>query len=205
LFDLLVADGYGIEIGRVTANGKIFSRKAIAKELINKGYAANGGECYDKILNADRYREYAKTKPAIGEGIKIIRRCGGLAIWAHPFGVTRGGKKELTRERVAALYGFMLNYGIDGIEAYYHKYDAEQIWFLESLADRQKLLKSIGTDYHCSPFDEKAHPEYIPLRKKERLVFDVGGITADEGIANVLKRGGNTGRGGNCFHQNGRR
>jgi predicted metal-dependent phosphoesterase TrpH len=208
LFDLLVADGYGIELNRVTTNGKIPSRKIIAKELISKGYAANGDECYEKILNADKYRKYAKTKPTIGEGIKIIQSCGGLAIWAHPFGVTRGGKKDLTRERAAALCGSMLDYGIDGIEAYYHKYGAEQIRFLESLADKHKLLKSIGTDYHCSPFDEKAHPEYIPLKAKESLVFEVGGITADEGIVGVLERRTSldaSGRGGNCFHRYGRR
>ncbi|MDR2634596.1 MAG: PHP domain-containing protein, partial [Clostridiales bacterium] len=46
LFDLLVADGYNIEIKRATVNGRIPARKAISRELINKGYAANGDECY---------------------------------------------------------------------------------------------------------------------------------------------------------------
>lgn len=185
LFDLLVADGYNIELKRVTMSGKIPARKTISKELINKGYAANGDECYEKILNTDRYRKYAKAKPAISEGIQIVHDCDGLAIWAHPFGVSRGGKKELAEEQVRTLAKSMSFYNIDGLEVYYHKYTKEQILFLEELwrmmhgADIQ-VFKSIGTDYHMSPFDED--PEYIKLREKESLVFEVDGVTPDESI-----------------------
>jgi predicted metal-dependent phosphoesterase TrpH len=182
LFSLLVADGYNIEIKRVLINGKIPARKTVSHELINKGYAENGDECYEKILNTEKYRKYAKAKPTIKEGIAIIHACGGLAVWAHPFGVTRGGKKSLTAEQVPALLQSMKKYGIDGIEAYYHKYGAEQIRFLADLADANKLIKSIGTDFHCSPFDAERHPEYIALQRTESIIFHVDGIEPDESI-----------------------
>ncbi|MDR3263747.1 MAG: PHP domain-containing protein [Clostridiales bacterium] len=186
LFDLLAADGYKIESKRVTINGRITARKTIAKELINKGYAANGDECYEKILNAEKYRKYAKAKPSIREGIAIIHACGGLAVWAHPFGVTRGGKKEIREEQVIGLLSYMIAYKIDGIEAYYHKYSPERIRLLEGLADSNQLIKSIGTDFHCSPFDSDKHPEYVELQKKESIVFDADGISPDERIAEIL-------------------
>ncbi|MDR3293132.1 MAG: PHP domain-containing protein [Clostridiales bacterium] len=188
LFDLLVADGYNIDIKRVTINGKIPARKTLSKELINKGYANSGDECYEKILNTERYRKYAKIKPTIKDGIDVIHACGGLAVWAHPFGVTRGGKREIAREQVVELLRSMIDYKIDGIEAYYHKYSAERIRLLEALADQNKLLKSIGTDFHCSSFDEEKHPEYIALRQRESIVFDVDGIEPNESIVKGLYR-----------------
>jgi predicted metal-dependent phosphoesterase TrpH len=188
LFDLLSVRYPKIELKCVLVNGRIPARKAISKELINKGYAVSGDDCYEKILNTDRYRRFAKAKPSIKEGITVIHHCGGLAVWAHPFGATRGGKKEIAETQVTELFARMLSCGIDGLEAYYHKYSPERIRFIEALADRQDLVKSIGTDYHNSPFDEKLHPEYVELRKKESIIFNVDGIAPDERIVEILKR-----------------
>ena len=116
LFDLLVVDGYNIALEQIAQDGKIPERTAISKELIRKGYAANSNECFSKILNTKRYQSFAKYKPSIKEGIEIIHACGGLAVWAHPFGITRGGKKELTKHQVSELIKDMLAYEIDGME-----------------------------------------------------------------------------------------
>ena len=167
LFDLLVADGYNIDIESITQDGKITERTHIAKELIRKGYATNGDECFSKILNTERYRSFAKYKPSIKEGIKIINDCGGLAVWAHPFGVTRGGKKELTEEQVLSLLSTMLvnEYGIGGIEVYYQQYTLEQIILLNYHAELRNLYASVGTDYHNAAVGL--------TNNRETLVFDV--------------------------------
>jgi len=153
LFDLLVTDGYNIEFVKIAQDDKITERTYIAKELIRQGYAADANEAFAKILNTDRYRSYAKYKPSITDGIKIIHSCGGLAVWAHPFGVTRGGKKELTQKQVLKLLFLLIHYCIDGIEVYYQQYTPEQIEWLCSYADAYCLYKTIGTDYHNAPGD----------------------------------------------------
>ena len=148
LFDLLVADGYNIELENVARDGRIAERTFISKELIRKGYATDGNECFSKILNTDRYRPFAKYKPSIKDGIEIIQSCEGLAVWAHPFGITRGGKKDLSNDQVSTLLPKMLEYGVDGIEVYYEHYTQKQIAWLKKRAEDHSLFKTLGTDYH---------------------------------------------------------
>jgi len=186
LFNSLVADGYNIELKKIAQKGKIPARKTIARALVNNAYASNADECYEKILNSERYRPFAKNKPSIKEGIEIIQACGGLAVWAHPFGVTRGGKKKLDQEQVYALLQKMREYGIEGMEVYYQKYTQEQISWLNFLAETFKLYKSVGTDLHNSPFEPPKRPEYAESRKLERFAFDI--VEPDAGVEALVKK-----------------
>jgi len=166
LHELLVADGYNLD--PINTNTTI---KNIRTELINKGYAEDKNDCKTRIFRADAYRQYANNNMDVQTAIQTIKECGGLAIWAHPFeapGLER--KEELNEKQISELLDLMCNYGLDGIEAYYGKYTAEQIRFLENLADSKKLIKSIGTDYH-----------------KENTSFDVEGIIPDETIIACLE------------------
>ena len=172
LFDQLIADGYKLEKDNVFRDGRIRQRKIISYELTRAGYAKDSNDAFNRILNSERYHQYANNIPNIKEAIKIIHSCDGLAIWAHPFGVTRGGK--LTENQVEELSKNMLDYKIDAIEVYYQKYTAESIKFLENLAIKMNLSKSIGTDYHG----------YEP---RNRLRFDVDGITPDADVYKVIK------------------
>jgi len=186
LFDLLVADGYNLEFVKIAQDDKIAERTYIAKELIRQGYAADSNEAFAKILNTDRYRSYAKYKPSIIEGIKIIRSCGGLIVWAHPFGVTRGGKKELTQEQVYKLLFVLIHYNIDGIEVYYQQYTQEQVEWLRSHADTYCLYKTVGTDYHNASTDLIKYPEYAEAKKRESFAFDV--VEPDSRVGLIIRR-----------------
>ena len=184
LFNLLVADGYNIELENIAQDGKIPERTAIAKELIRNGYAAENNECFSKILNADRYRPFAKYKPSIKEGIEIIHACNGLAVWAHPFNITRGGKNELTEDQVVELRDKMREYEIDGIEVYYQQYTYKQINILNYYSSW--LYTTVGTDYHNSPVDLTKYPEYAEVKKRERIAFDAA--LPDGGAEAILRR-----------------
>ena len=190
LFNLLVADGYNIDIDKITQDGKIAERTHIAKELIRQGYAVDGNEAFAKILNTNRYRPFAKYKPTIKEGIKINHDCGGLAVWAHPFGVTRGGKKELTQEQALELSKKMRVYGLNGMEVYYQQYTLEQIDWLNNEAESwgrcNRLYKTVGTDYHNAAVDLTKYPEYAEAKKRERLAFDV--VEPDAGADTTIRR-----------------
>jgi len=169
LCELLVSDGYKINIGRAMVGGKIPARKTISRELIACGYAKDPDEAYSKILNTERYRPFANIKPSIKKGIEIIHACDGLAVWAHPFMVTRGGKKEITREQVAKLVIQMQKYGLDGMEVFYQKFNDKQIAFLNEIADKNpRLVKTVGTDFHGgnnSLVYDKAEIKDFPVAK----------------------------------------
>jgi len=220
LFDALKADGYRLGAGAVYQNGRISERKLIGYELVHKGYAQDNNEAFSKILNAEKYRKYAENLPTIRQAIDIIHACDGLAVWAHPFGIARGGKKELTGAQVEELSKNMLSYGIDAVEVYYQEYPAEKIRALEDLARRMDKPKSVATDYHgIDPANEK-NPEYIGKVVREQLYFEKAGITPDDADIVALigaKLSGQSERekwpasktggcgGGNCFHPYGRR
>jgi len=148
LFNLLAANGYNLELENIAQEGKIEERTYIAKELVRKGYAADNNEAFTEILNTDCYRPFAKYKPTIKDGIKIIHDSGGFAFWAHPFNVTRGGKRELSEGQVEILLQNMLEYGIDGMEVFYQQYTPGQIGWLSNEAEKYRLDKTVGTDYH---------------------------------------------------------
>ena len=175
LFCELVKDGYMLNYGNVLNNDKILERKSISKELIRQGYATNANDAFSNILNTDKYRHFAKNIPTIKGGIEIIKQCGGVAVWAHPFGITRGGKKEISEEQVLQLSKFMIEYDIEAIEVYYQLYNKKQINFLLALANKHNLWQSIGTDYHG-----------IDIR--EVLFFEKEGVQVDESIIELIDK-----------------
>jgi len=121
--------GFGIDIDKMQ-----IERKRIKKE------------------RDDRLRN--RSIPKVAEGIDIIAKCGGVAVWAHPFEIIRTiaprsyRKEDVPRHTVAEIAKYMSAYGLNGIEAYYQSYTKSQIEFLEILADEYNFLRSCGTDYH---------------------------------------------------------
>ena len=181
LVDQLIEDGFAISKER-----NYNSRTTVAWELVKSGCADKVGAAFENILNSEKYVDYTKVAECyISNVVKDIKNCGGLCVLAHPFGYTRGGKKRLSEEQVEQYVGHYSNY-IDGIEVFYQNYDSTQIAFLDGLADKYGLLKSIGTDYHHSPVDLIKYPKYAARLKKETLCFDVEGVTADETIINII-------------------
>jgi len=166
LFDELVKNGLKLDENNVYTNGRIPERITIGYELVNKGYAKDINEAFLNILNSDKYRKFAQYLPSIKQAIKIIQSCNGIAVWAHPFGYARGGKKDITYEQVEELAANILSYGIDAIEVYYQEYSIEKINYLEQLANKMNKLKSIATDYHGIT----------------QLWFEKDGLVVDEGI-----------------------
>ncbi len=94
-------------------------------------------------------RELATTVPDADCAIAAIHEAGGIAVLAHPLNGAGGEAVEAMVERLAAS-------GLDGIEAYYKPYAAEDRERLVALADRYGLLTSAGSDFH-GPRHDRAH------------------------------------------------
>ena len=78
-----------------------------------------------------------------GEAIDMIHRAGGLAILAHP-NRTKGVDSNNLQDFIHELK----QYGIDGIEVYQSGQTDEYTDFVASLAQKNDLLVSGGSDYH---------------------------------------------------------
>jgi len=115
----------------------------LAQLLIRNALVSSVQEAMDRYLKG-----ISGDTPSFSpeRAIDAIRSSGGISIWAHPFWEIKG--RFYSKEKVQTQFVRLQNAGIDGIECFYSQYGREQTVFLTSLADRESLLVSGGSDYH---------------------------------------------------------
>lgn len=142
-----LADNFGIyltdeEIKELRGYNAV-AKPHLARVLIRRGLASSVADAIDKYLKGAKFPD---DRIDAKEAIDAIHAAGGIAVYAHPLGGER--ERRLTpcelKERVNALS--ML--GIDGLEAYYSRYDEKDRALIMSLAHENGLLVSGGSDYH---------------------------------------------------------
>lgn len=144
--------GYAIELpllerGFSQSDGKTFPRNSmapgrphIAAALVKAGYVKHPQEAFDRFLGEDKPAYVAYEKFSIEEGIELLRRCGAVPVWAHPY-LFRGGKvEEVLRELVDA--------GLMGLEVFHPCHSAKEVKRLKALCGEYGLLMTGGSDYH---------------------------------------------------------
>ncbi len=115
----------------------------IAKILIDMGLADTITDGINKYL---KNIPGGDNRPQASFVIEAIESAGGVAVWAHPLGGE--GERLLEKDEFSEKLDDLMSCGIRGIECYYSRYNKEQSVFLSQEADRYKLLKSGGSDYH---------------------------------------------------------
>lgn len=146
----LASLGYPLELDVLDSNMAL-GRPHIAQAMVKAGYVASNQEAFARFLGEEHpvYVHYEKF--TIQEGIALIRDCGGVPVWAHPY-LFRGGKVEdVLLELLAA--------GLMGIEVYHPHHGNNKVHRLEELCQQYDLLMTGGTDYHGSDLE---HPENEP-------------------------------------------
>lgn len=78
--------------------------------------------------------------------IDAIKNSGGVSVWAHPLGGE--GEKCSTQAEFEKNFAELKNFGIEGLEIYYSRYNSEQRKILISAAEKNNLLVSGGSDFH---------------------------------------------------------
>lgn len=122
------------------AEGNTLGRPHVALALVEKGYARTYDEAFSRFLNEGGLCYVNRRKLLPKEAIELIRAAGGTAVLAHPGLVTTDDFPSLLR--------WLVDMGLEGIEAHYPAHsDAEQAAFL-SLADDFDLLVTCGSDFH---------------------------------------------------------
>ena len=139
--------GYPLELDRLDGNMAL-GRPHIAGAMVRAGYVESSQEAFERFLGEDRPAYVHYEKFSIQEGISLIRDCGGIPVWAHPY-LFRGGRVEETLPELVAA-------GLMGIEVYHPHHGNNKVNRLKELCQEYDLLMTGGTDYHGYDLE---HPE----------------------------------------------
>lgn len=158
--------GYPLELEQLDGNLAL-GRPHIASAMIRAGYVSSSQEAFERFLGEDRPAYVHYEKFSIQEGIGLIRDCGGIPVWAHPY-LFRGGKVEDVLPELLAA-------GLMGLEVYHPHHGNNKVHRLQQLCQEHNLLITGGTDYHGYDLDHSENERWqlnqlnLPLSLLEPL------------------------------------
>ncbi len=133
--------GVGLRFDTVleVAGEAVIGRPHIADALVREAWVASYNEAFQKYIGYDGPAYLPKYEISPEEGIEIIRKAGGIPVFAHP-GTAR--RDELIPGMVRA--------GLMGIEAFHPLHPPEACRYYQNLARKYGLLYTGGSDFHGS-------------------------------------------------------
>ena len=124
------------------AGEDVVGRPHFGQVMIQKGYAKDKNEVFDKWLGdgkpgyADRPRLTAEV------AVALIRQAGGVAVLAHPFSL------RISKDALASLFIELAAAGLAGVECYYSEHSAELTREYLAMAKQANLVPTGGSDFH---------------------------------------------------------
>ncbi len=125
-----------------TAGGGLVGRPHIAKILTAKGVVQSVDEAFALYLGWGKKAYVKRRSMPLGDAIVMLHRAGGAAVLAHPCTLDYHGA-ELEEELTA-----MAAAGLDGLEIYYPKHGRRFKKELRSIACKNAMIVTGGSDYH---------------------------------------------------------
>lgn len=140
-------DVHGIELTKEELDW-LYSRRSVVKThlaniLVKRGLAKSNIPAMKKYLDGCKT---GNTKFDGIEAINVIKKSGGIPVWAHPLGGE--GEEHISQDLLQKQLIKMKEYGIEGMECYYSRYSDEEIEFLVKTATENGLYITGGSDYH---------------------------------------------------------
>lgn len=136
--------GFDITLEQIEAAnpGAILGRPHIARRLVELGITKNVDEAFRRYLAKGRSCHVERQRLPFNEAAKLIKKCGGVAVLAHPlqYGLDRAGLDALAKEAHDT--------GFAGMEIYYSGYTQKDMDKLFALAEKYTLLPTGGSDFH---------------------------------------------------------
>ena len=130
------------EVKKVAGEGTV-GRPHMAQVLVEKGYAKNGDDAFQKYLQRGAVAYVDKKRLSPRQGIDLIKKAGGIAVLAHPFIIDGLDAKDIEQTII-----HFKNEGIEGLEVFYPMHSWEQRQYLQTIAQEQGLLQTGGSDFH---------------------------------------------------------
>ena len=125
------------DVLQIADSSTSISRSHIAQALVAKGFFPSIKDTFDQILDKGKPAYVSHYRLEAEEIVRLIKESGGTPVLAHP-GLIHDD--ELVEQ--------LLKNGIEGIEAIYPKYSAEETEKYLALAEKYHLLVTGGSDYH---------------------------------------------------------
>jgi 3',5'-nucleoside bisphosphate phosphatase len=130
-------------------------RPHVARALVAAGHVASVDEAFDRWLGDGKPAHVPYDRLTGAEGVALLRECGAVVVWAHPF-ISHGGRLDtLLPELVAA--------GLQGLEVIHPHHTPRDRRRLEEFCDRYDLIPTGGSDYHGPSPTPKGSQESVPL------------------------------------------
>jgi len=126
----------------VASRASSLGRPHVADALMARGYVRNRGEAFDNWLAEGGPAFVPKYAPPTAEAIALVRRAGGVAVLAHPWG--RSSRRVLTPTAVEELAGA----GLAGLEVDHDDHDQADRDELRALAADLGLIVTGSSDHH---------------------------------------------------------
>lgn len=124
------------------ANGKIVARPHIARVIVEKGFAADLRDAFDRYVGDSGLAYVTRYRPDPARAIEVVHRAGGVAIMAHPRYWTSDP------ERLEAGLARLKDRGLDGVEAVYQANAPEETILHLRAARALGLAVTAGSDFH---------------------------------------------------------
>ena len=115
-------------------------RPHIANALLAAGHVTSQQEAFQRFIgdHGPAYVPYEKFTAQ--EGIELLKSCGAVPVWAHPYLFRGGIVEEVLPDLVKA--------GLMGVEVYHPQHSISEERVLEELCEQYGLLMTGGSDYH---------------------------------------------------------
>ena len=132
--------GAPIDMERVRelAGAGAIGRPHIARALVARGHARSASEAFARWLGTDKEAFVSVASLSADDAVALVRDLGGAAAIAHPAGLF-----DLNN-----LVARLSSLGLAGLECYYSQYRAGVRSALVSLAGRNHLVATGGSDFH---------------------------------------------------------
>ena len=134
------------EVVEPVPGGAVIGRPHLAHAIVRAGAAATFQEAFDRYLARGAASYVERACPTAERIIAVIRAAGGVAVLAHPSQVGYGSRLELE-----TLLRRLIDAGLGGVEVVHPDHSGDQRRLYEDLADRWRLAKTGGSDFHALP------------------------------------------------------
>ncbi|MGN0307080.1 MAG: PHP domain-containing protein [Lachnospiraceae bacterium] len=150
----------------------VITRSHYARYLHEHGYVKSPREAFDRYIGDHAKHFIPREKITPVQAIELIKKVNGLAVLAHPV------LYRMSDSALDTLVSHLKENGLDGIEAVYSTYSAEEERHIRSLAQKYDLLISGGSDFHgavkpglemATGYGKLAVPDEILVTLKEAL------------------------------------
>ena len=120
-----------------SATRGVLGRPHVARALQRKGYVQTVGEAFDRFLGDSGPCFLPTELLHPREAIDLLRRVGGVSVWAHPH-----------PEVFERVFPLLREWGIAGLECIRPRATPSEVQFLEEHAKHHGMLISGGSDWH---------------------------------------------------------